>query len=106
MPVNDALDVRQPDAGALELLMAVQTLKDAEQLPGILRIKTGAVVTDENHRLTIAQSGTDFDFGIGAPAGEFHRIGDQVTGPRHSQSSAQSNLTNSLSFAASRYPLA
>jgi hypothetical protein len=106
VPVNDALDVRQPDAGALELLMAVQTLKDAEQLSGILRIKTGAVVTDENDRLPVAQGGTDFDFGIGAPGREFHRIGDQITSPARSQSSAQSNLTSSLSFTASRYPFA
>ncbi len=50
VPVNDALDVRQADARALKLVLAVQALEHAEQFPGILRIETHAVVAYEENR--------------------------------------------------------
>jgi hypothetical protein len=78
VPMNDALDIRQPDARALERLLTVQTLKHAKQFSRIFRIKTRAVVANKNHRLTIAKSGTDFNFSLGTSAGELHRIGNQI----------------------------
>ena len=67
VPVNDALDIGQPDARALELVLAVQALKHAEQFVGISRIETRAVVANEDHRFAVAAgSATDFDFGLGA----------------------------------------
>ncbi len=66
--LNDALDVGQTDARALKLSLAVQALEDAEQLVGILRIKAGSVVANEDHILALAHgSGADFDFGLGRP---------------------------------------
>src|SRR5580693_8468741 len=50
VPLNDALDIGQPDARALEFVLAVQALKHAKQLVGITRVETCAVVADENHR--------------------------------------------------------
>src|SRR6266496_1340612 len=51
--MNDALDARQTNAGPLELLLAVQPLKHAEQFFGILRIETDAVVANEDYRLAV-----------------------------------------------------
>lgn len=42
--VDDSADVRQPDAGPLELVRAVQPLENAKELAGVFRVKTGAVV--------------------------------------------------------------
>src|SRR5579864_5133293 len=42
--VNDALHNRQTDAGSLEVLNAMQPLKDAEELVDIPHVKTRAVV--------------------------------------------------------------
>jgi len=46
--MNDPLDIRQADARALELVLAVQALKHAEQFVGITRIESRAVVANEN----------------------------------------------------------
>src|ERR1035441_4771291 len=79
VPVNDALNVRQADACAFELLLGVQALKHSEQLAGIPRIEAHPVVANENDPLAVATgSATDFDFGLGATAGELYRIRDQI----------------------------
>ena len=66
-------------------VLAVQALKHAEEFAGILRIKTRAVVANENHRFAFATgSATDFDFGLGASAGELDGIGNQID-QRHAQ---------------------
>ena len=71
MALNDALDIGQPDARALELLLAVQALKHAEQLAGIPLIKPRPVVANEDRRFAVSiGSTTDFDFGLGATAGD------------------------------------
>src|ERR1019366_7895223 len=49
VPVDDALDIGQPDARALKLVLAVQALKHAEKFAGVLGIETGAVVANEDH---------------------------------------------------------
>ena len=76
VPVNDALDVRQPDAGAFKFLVAVQALKHAEEFVCITRVETGAVVANEDHGVSIGAGGAaNFYFGVLAFAGEFHCIG-------------------------------
>ena len=88
MPENDALDVGQPDAGALEFIIIVQALKRTKQFVGIFRVETSAIVADVNHRLAFtAGSLTDFNSGFGAMAGELHRIGHQIN-QHHSQQRA------------------
>src|SRR5713226_6390597 len=49
--MNDSLNSGQSHACSLEVLLAVQALKDAEQLVGIFHIEAHAVVTYEVHGL-------------------------------------------------------
>ena len=49
--VDDPLDNRQPDPGALVLLGAVQPLKHAKQLVAVAHIKAHAVIVDRVDRL-------------------------------------------------------
>src|SRR5712672_3333515 len=44
MALDDAVDDREADAGALELLGAVQPLKGAEELGGVAHVEPRAVV--------------------------------------------------------------
>src|SRR5258708_984565 len=72
MAVDDALDIGQSDARALEFFLAVQTLKDAEELLAILRIETGAIVANINQRFGVSVGCTaDFNPRLRASAGEF-----------------------------------
>ena len=61
MPFNDALDHRQPDAGAFEILDRMQALKHAEQLVGISGIEAGAVVAHAERQFPVASLSADFD---------------------------------------------
>jgi hypothetical protein len=47
MPVDDALDCRQPNSGALKLFIPMQALKYAKQLVDVLHLKACAVISDE-----------------------------------------------------------
>src|ERR1700674_866074 len=49
--LDDALHDRQADAGAFEILRAMQPLKHAEKLVGILHVEADAVVANEEHLL-------------------------------------------------------
>src|SRR5688572_30990887 len=58
--MNNILDVGQPNARALKLVRAVQTLEYAEKLVGITRIEARTVVANEDHRLAaVTWSPTD-----------------------------------------------
>ena len=48
--MNDAMDVRESDARAFELVLAVQALKHAEKFVGMLRVETSAIVANEKSR--------------------------------------------------------
>ena len=52
--LNDALDDRQADAGALEILRAMQPLEHAEQLVGVAHVETGAIVANKEHAFAAA----------------------------------------------------
>ena len=79
MPVDDALDGRQPNAGALKLFRPMQTLKYAKQLVDVLHLKARAVIGDEYLDLIVLPGGTaNLDFGLRPCPGEFDRIGQQV----------------------------
>ena len=49
--MDHAPDVGQADAGALELLRAVQPLEDAEELLDVLHVEAHTVVADEEDEL-------------------------------------------------------
>jgi len=59
--INDALRNCQTNTISLELVAAVETLKDAKELVGILHVEAGAVVLDEIYRYELASSATHFD---------------------------------------------
>jgi len=71
MPLNNTADIGQPNAGALEFMGAVEPLKDAKELIDILHIEADAVIANEDHCFAAPGGSTaDFDFGLGATAGE------------------------------------
>src|ERR1051325_2438040 len=50
MAGDDAMGAGQAHAGALEFLLTMQPVEDSEQSIGILHVKAGAIVVDEDHR--------------------------------------------------------
>ena len=64
---DDAAHVGQTDAGALEILGAVQALEDAEQLAHVFHVEADAVVGDADHPLgpplVLPALGGDVDLG-------------------------------------------
>ena len=79
MPVDDALDGRQPNSGALKLFRPMQTLKYAKQLVDVRHLKACAVIGDEYLGLIVLPGGTpNLDFGPRPCPGEFDRVGQQV----------------------------
>jgi hypothetical protein len=48
MPVDDAPDIGQPDAGALEIRGPVEPLKHPEELVSVTRVETYPVVPHVN----------------------------------------------------------
>src|SRR5436853_416569 len=70
---NDAPDVGQSDAGALELARAVEPLKHSEELVGILHVEAGAVIANKDHDLILhGPVASDFNGGALAGAGVLH----------------------------------
>src|SRR6266540_4131577 len=70
---NDALDDREPHAGALVVLRPMQPLKDSEQLAGVLHVETHAVVlhvVGGGFVGAVAAAGADLDRRVVALAGE------------------------------------
>ena len=65
MPADDPLYRGQTDSRPLEVLRAMQPLKDAEQLVGVLHIEAGSVVANKVDgtlvRLAILRRCADFD---------------------------------------------
>src|SRR6267143_1088775 len=59
VPVDDALDRRQPDPRALILVARVQALKSAEQLVGVRHVEAGAVVAHIEHRAPVVAQAAD-----------------------------------------------
>ena len=47
MPLDDALHVREPDTGALELARGMQALEDGEQFPRVFHVEARSIVADE-----------------------------------------------------------
>jgi hypothetical protein len=78
MPLHDPLHDRQTDAGALEVLGAVEPLEDAKQLVGIRHLKSRAVVLDEVRQFAGARGAADFDCRPGARARELPGVANEV----------------------------
>src|SRR5436305_8528922 len=54
VPIDDALNSRQPDACALEFIGSVEALERAEQLVGKSHVEASAVIADEKDCSTIS----------------------------------------------------
>src|SRR5262249_40123262 len=79
VPVNDALNGRQTDAGAVELLGPMQALKHPEQLVRVAHVESCAVVPDEDFDLVAPAFGAaDRDLGPVPMPRELDRVRDQV----------------------------
>ena len=63
MTLNDALHDGETGAGSFILFLAVEALKNAEQLSGIVHIKARAVIPDKIDGLGIFDFAADFDQG-------------------------------------------
>src|SRR5206468_1273861 len=78
MPGNDAVDARQPDAGAFELALRVETLEGGEQLAGVGHVEARAVVLYEEFRVSVGLARSNFDASISLLAGEFPSVADEI----------------------------
>ena len=78
MPGDDPLDIGEADARALKLVLAVQALKDAEQLVLYLGSKP-APLSRINHVSPLPPGARPISIVASArSAGELHRIGYQI----------------------------
>jgi N-acetylmuramoyl-L-alanine amidase len=69
VPLDDAAHVGEADTGALGLINAVETLKHAKQLVGLLHVEADAVVTDEDDSFgSVCRRRADFDLAVLARA--------------------------------------
>src|SRR5688572_1239920 len=78
MSFDDAPDVGQPDAGALELFLPVQSMEHAKQLAGVAHVEPDAVVADGKRPGIVAGLRADGDHGRRLPPGIFNRVAEQV----------------------------
>src|SRR5581483_2915052 len=78
VPLHDPLDDREADAGAFELLGAVEALEDPEELARVPHVETRPVVLDEVDRLALPATAADLDHRLGAPARELPGVADEV----------------------------
>jgi hypothetical protein len=73
---NDAGYRGQADAGALEVLVAMQALEGDEEFSGVLLVKSGAIVADEIGLLLEAPA--EVDMRLGDFAGEFGSVAEHI----------------------------
>src|SRR5437899_11463424 len=97
MAMNNALDICQPDAGALKLARAVEPLEHSETLIHVLHVEAGAVIANEHHDLLfieVAGGAADFVPGFFPHAGAFRSFGSQIYQnlPHHGRIAAKSGL--------------
>src|SRR5688572_13996128 len=75
VPGDDALHPRQANAGAFELLRAMQPLKHAEEFVGVLHVESDAVVTHEtDYRPSRFDKTPDLDLRLRARPRVFQRV--------------------------------
>src|ERR1700682_4787231 len=75
----NALNCREPDAGALKFVRLVQPLKHSKQFVYILHIKSHSIVPNEYYQLiSVSVGASDFDFCSQARACEFDGIRNKV----------------------------
>lgn len=78
MPLHDALDRRQPDPYAGELLLRVQTLKGAEEFIRVRHVESCPVVPDKVGSLRRSLGEPELHLRPGALSRELPRISEEV----------------------------
>ena len=79
MPKYNALDRGQSNPGALELVLSMKSLEDAEQLVGVFHVKTNAVVSNEEHGVgAVLVGASDVNVSLHACAGELYGIPNDI----------------------------
>jgi len=77
--VDDPSDIRQTDAGAFELVVSVEALKDAEEFVDVLHIEANSIVSNIQRDLSGGQlQCPDLDVRLGSRRRELDGIGDKV----------------------------
>jgi len=76
---NNALYCGQSNSRSFELILKVKSLKNPEELVGILHVKADSVVPHEVHVWTIFSPMANFDDGFFPLAGKLESIGKQIT---------------------------
>src|SRR5262249_46826509 len=81
VPMHDATDVGQTNAGAFELLRGMQPLKHAKQFVPIAHVESDSIVANEGHgRLAVPRSDGPYP-GLGTREDTRARVGDVVRVP-------------------------
>ena len=77
--MNDTADIGQPDAGSVEFIGSMESLKDAEEFVGVAHIESYTVVPDEHYCFVLTGLLTaDLDGGLGSCPGKLNGIADQI----------------------------
>lgn len=76
---EDAFDDGQANAGAFELIRAMEALEDGEEFGGVLHIEADPVVFDEINPIFGIAVGADFDGGLGMLSAELECIIDEIS---------------------------
>lgn len=81
MASDDAADIREADAGALEFGLGVEALKDAEEFGGVFHVESDAVIAhveDVFGGVYALGNGADFDARVGGGRGVFGGVLDEI----------------------------
>src|SRR5689334_22833197 len=79
MAVNDPPNGRESYSGAFKLFRKMEALKHAEQFIYILHVEAGAIIPHEHLDFIFPIRTANLDFGLGAHAREFDRVGEKVS---------------------------
>jgi hypothetical protein len=78
VPLDDAADGGQADAGAFEFVVPVQALEHPEQLAGIAHVEADAVVPNEDVLRALGDADADLDHRVRSRTRVLHGVVDQV----------------------------
>ena len=78
MAVDNATNVRQTNAGTLEIGGAMQSLENAEQFVGVAHVESHSIIANENDVLTLIIGTPDLNPRLFAWSRILKRIGEQV----------------------------
>src|SRR5579862_8934937 len=78
MALDDPLDDREADAGALELALRMQSLEDPEELGGVLHVEPRTVVLHQVGRPILYRLASNIDASRVTAGGELVGVGQQI----------------------------